>query len=647
MKKDTYATPLRLGLAAAVFSLVFSPGIVAQNGNAKGACNGNSKDAANCPPAQMRSTTKAQRKAARLRAGPQKKGVTKTFAGINKATAMYSPLARVGTASISTTASMGAPFGTPDYFGVGNWANSPLPQLDPLTGALLANTGMRKFLDALPLLPLAVPDITTFPGSDYYEISLEEYYQVMHSDLVIGVNGGQGTRLRGYRQTNLLSPPAKPTYLGPLILAQKNRPVRVKFTNRLQPGAGGNLFIPTDTTYMGAGNGPTGAPYTQNRATLHLHGGNTPWISDGTPHQWTVPVTDTTAAFKEGVSTRNVPDMWFDASGNLLPATSGCQGSTTCAVPGATNDPGLGSMTFYWTNQQSGRLMFYHDHAYGITRLNVYAGEAAGYLLLDPAEETALASATVPTDLAHLVPLVIQDKTFVPDDGAVGGQLAAQDPTWPSLNNPLPGGVSWGKGNLWFPHVYTPNQNPMDLSGASAFGRWDYGPWFWPPQNPNTLVSPPIPCPTDPTKLCPGTPNPSGTPEGFMDTMVVNGTAYPKLTVDPAAYRFKILTAGNDRALNLGLYVAEPLTIGLTNSGSGYLTPPLVTLTPANGAVATAILSYGGVSAITPVGRACPICSQHHNLQGQQANRRTVLATRSGWFLAKSAIIILAIPSRA
>jgi hypothetical protein len=31
-------------------------------------------------------------------------------------------------------------------------------------------------------------------------------------------------------------------------------------------------------------------------------------------------------------------------------------------------------MTFYYTNQQSARLMFYHDHAWGITRLNVYAG---------------------------------------------------------------------------------------------------------------------------------------------------------------------------------------------------------------------------------------------------------------------------------
>ena len=38
-------------------------------------------------------------------------------------------------------------------------------------------------------------------------------------------------------------------------------------------------------------------------------------------------------------------------------------------------------MTFDYTNQQSARLMFYHDHAWGITRLNVYAGEAAGYMI--------------------------------------------------------------------------------------------------------------------------------------------------------------------------------------------------------------------------------------------------------------------------
>ena len=55
-----------------------------------------------------------------------------------------------------------------------------------------------------------------------------------------------------------------------------------------------------------------------------------------------------------------------------------------------------GLATFYWTNQQSGRFMFYHDHAYGITRLNVYAGEAAGYLIVDPQEESMMAAGTIP-----------------------------------------------------------------------------------------------------------------------------------------------------------------------------------------------------------------------------------------------------------
>ena len=51
--------------------------------------------------------------------------------------------------------------------------------------------------------------------------------------------------------------------------------------------------------------------------------------------------------------------------------------------------PGAGSATFFWPNGQSGRLMFYHDHALGMTRLNVYAGEAAGYLLVDSTEAAA------------------------------------------------------------------------------------------------------------------------------------------------------------------------------------------------------------------------------------------------------------------
>jgi len=454
---------------------------------------------------------------------------------------------------------------------------------------LTAGSGIRKFVDTLTLplanLQIAVPDTITFPGSDYYVIALQEYSTKMHTDL-------PATKLRGYVQlnngtapngTNTLAPPPI-SYLGPTIIAVKNRPVRVLFKNQLPTGLGGNLFIPVDTTYMGAG-----APYTQNRATLHLHGGATPWISDGTPHQWTVPVGETGVGVPQrGDSVQMVPDMYFDSLGNAVPFCTATV-ITSCyptALPvGATNDPGQGNLTFFWTNQQGGRLMFYHDHAYGLTRLNVYAGEAAGYLLVDPVEEHALAAATVPgvvdltttpaaVDLAHLVPLVIQDKTFVPS----AAQLAAEDPTWtPGGFGTTPGLVH--PGDLWFPHVYTPNQNPADVGGANAFGRWDYGPWTLPGNQTVLLAATPtvgnvtIPCTSSafPNQAvnCPITPNPSGTPESFMDTPLVNGKAYPVLHVAPAAYRFRILSAGNDRSLNLQLYVADPLVTtpdGRTNT---------------------------------------------------------------------------------
>jgi hypothetical protein len=228
--------------------------------------------------------------------------------------------------------------------------------------------------------------------------------------------------------------------------------------------ANGNLFLPVDETIMGAGLGPPvpdpGGPrqtYKQNRATIHLHGGFTPWISDGTPHQWVTPVGETTL-YPKGGSFRNVPDM---------------VGAGDTKVPGTPTD-GMG--TFYYPNQQSSRLMFYHDHAYGITRLNVYAGEAAGYLLVDSAEEGLITSGAIPDQAAlgpqykYGIPLIIQDKTFVPTDVGGVGSPTGQDTKWDK--------AAWGQpGDLWFPHVYEPNQDPNSITGMSQFGRWDFGPW--------------------------------------------------------------------------------------------------------------------------------------------------------------------------
>lgn len=472
------------------------------------------------------------------------------------------------------------PGGQPNYFGpVPNYANSPLTVVKTTkSGKVKSVTGIRKFVDSLPglgsehqnnlgqFIPVAVANTNAFPGSDYYEIGVVQYQRQMHSDL-------NPTTLRGYVQLGAgIDPVGAAQYLGPLIIAQKDRPVRVKLSNLLPTGPGGNLFLPVDPSVMGAGLGPDMTNmYTQNRTVLHLHGGATPWISDGTPHQWITPQGEVTP-YVQGVSVQPVPDMPLPTVGD-------------------------GTATYYYTNAQSSRMMFYHDHSYGITRLNIYAGEAAGYILTDPAEENLINQHIIPSGKGvyrYGTPLIIQDRTFVPPHN----QLVQQDPTWNWLTS---------SGSLWFPHVYMPNQNTNLNSGVNPVGRWDYGPWIWPPFNAGAgLINGPILDPNGSGLIVPGTPNPSIVPEAFMDTPVVNGTAYPYLNVKRHAYRFRILNASNDRFWNLQLYYADPLAVSVVNGGYGYEKAPKVVFKGGKKAKgdfekpkATATIENGVVTAVT------------------------------------------------
>jgi FtsP/CotA-like multicopper oxidase with cupredoxin domain len=196
-------------------------------------------------------------------------------------------------------------------------------------------------------------------------------------------------------------------------------------------------------------------------------------------------------------------------------------------------------MTYYYPNGQSGRLMFYHDHTIGLTRLTVYSGIAAGYLINDLpniGENHPDLKDLLPTDS---IPLIIQDKTFIPKD------IAMQDAKWDTTLGT--------EGDLWFPHVYETNQDPNSYDGTNPVGRWDWGSWFWPIfPSVYDLPTGEIKAENHVTKLGEG----STTPEAFMDTPVINGTAYPTLTVEPKAYRFRVLNASNDRFVNLGLYLA-------------------------------------------------------------------------------------------
>ena len=160
-------------------------------------------------------------------------------------------------------------------------------------------------------------------------------------------------------------------YPGPTIEALQNRPIEVRWENHLPAR---HLFQ-IDAHIHGAG--PPAPPV---RTVPHLHGSRTQSASDG------------------------LPEKWF--------------------TPGA-------SALYLYPNCQQPATLWYHDHAVGVTRLNVYAG-LSGFYLLRNEEERKM---NLPSG-EYEIPLLLQDRTL--DEQ---GQLAYV-PTMES-GEKLPPGV-WG-----------------------------------------------------------------------------------------------------------------------------------------------------------------------------------------------------------
>ena len=343
---------------------------------------------------------------------------------------------------------------------------------------------IRKFAVGLPglgpsgannigqYIPLATRRTIQFAGqaTDLYNLAVSEFSERMHPDLP-----GQ-THFFGYADLSTLDQ----KYLGGAIVAKRGTPTILTVANLLPP----KHILPFDSTIMAGPNGLMAGDLPTNRIATHLHGGHTPWFSDGTPFQWFTP--------------------------------TGVHGPSFMNVPGYPSLPGTG--TYYYPNDQSSRLAWYHDHAIGITRLNAYAGIASAYIITDDFESNLLSLGLLP-DLVG-IPLIIQDKGFVSSD------VLLQDPAW-----------KWGApGDLWYPHVYEANTL---LGGTpNPKGRWDWGPTADPPSI--------------------GTRNlPKGAsivPEAFFDTTLVNGGLYPTVSVAPKRIRFRILNASQARFYHLNLH---------------------------------------------------------------------------------------------
>ena len=170
------------------------------------------------------------------------------------------------------------------------------------------------------------------------------------------------------------------TYPGPTIEARSDVPVNVLWRNQLPD----THLLPLDTSLHWANPAGEGIP-----TVTHLHGGHTESASDGLPDAWF------TRNFKE-------------------------RGS------------GFVKRVYTYDNDQEAATLWYHDHALGITRLNVYAGLAGFYLLRDNNELSLINNGILPTGIQERA-IVIQDRLFTED-----GQLTL--PTEPELECPLPNG---------------------------------------------------------------------------------------------------------------------------------------------------------------------------------------------------------------
>jgi len=347
--------------------------------------------------------------------------------------------------------------------------------------APLARPGVDN-ATSIPILS-TIPD-SNFPGGVFAQVTVSEFTDQLHPGLP------NPTHLWGYSDTTT----GAKIHLGGVALVNRGTPIRMRFTNALKLTAEGlpivKHIIPVDATLAGANQAV-------NRTAVHLHGGFVSWDSDGGPFDWWAPTGASGQSFKNG------PGSHFDIG--PLPM-----------VPGQAD--------YYYPNDQSFRLSWYHDHAHGITRVNAYAGVASGYLILDTINAAYTGAGLLPP-LTSTFPLVFQDKTFVSSTTII------TDPSWFTVADAR---VQL-QGNLWYEHVYNPKEFRLLK---------------------NKKVLPP--------------PDPSAIPEFFGDTMLCNGLVYPYVQVEAKRYRFVVLNACNARFLNINLLEVAVGTDVTTNPKTGF-----------------------------------------------------------------------------
>lgn len=286
----------------------------------------------------------------------------------------------------ATSFGLGAPF--PNVYNPGYLSTLPNP---PLTlGGSPYNIHMREFrAQILPSTGVPADPATGFAGLPANTASYVWGY-LTDADLpLVDANG------------------VRESYLGPVVVAERGIPAYPTYLNELPYPAIGvvQTNLPIDQTLDWAN------PLSDTGPDLcYDGGGNLTTQCNSLPYSGPI------------------PDSVHIHGGEVAPAYDG--GPDAWWTPDGRQGIGYFSNTYEYLNLQQEGTIWFHPHAFGITRLNVYAGMAGVYPIIDPAGAPLTAMPAFPQ---HDIPLIIQDRSF-DQDGELFYNLASNPQPNPTIH---------------------------------------------------------------------------------------------------------------------------------------------------------------------------------------------------------------------
>ncbi|MGZ4392054.1 MAG: multicopper oxidase family protein [Gaiellaceae bacterium] len=373
-----------------------------------------------------------------------------------------------------------------------------------------------------PVMPKADTIVRRGQTVDYYEISMRQFTQQV---LPAGL---PATTVWGYGAVKSASPSGLLLHNAPslTIEAHVSRPVRVKWINDLKDADGDFLphLLPVDPTLHWA-NPPGGVQGRDERPTF-----------TETPGPYTGPVpmvTHVHGAVGVADDSDGYAEAWYlPAAKNIPPgyARNGTWFRFFAAKAAGSYGVGWGPgfAVFQYPNENRASTIWYHDHALGMTRLNVYAGPAGFYIVRGgPAGDDAVTDSRSGTRAVLPGPAPAANDPFPPSRTYYEIPIAIQDRSFNS------------DGSLFYP------DSRVFFDGIVH----DYIPE--------------------------GEFSPIWNPEFFGNTIMVNGKTWPFQTVERRRYRFRFLDGCQSRFLILDFGGIPGVEVWQIGNEGGFLAAPV------------------------------------------------------------------------